>query len=198
MNDDLYDRLRAADPLSRSVPVEAGDTFNTRDLMEAAMSTDRTSNPHRPRWIPLVASAGTAAAIVGGVLLFGSDRVDDGAGSGEAPLQLSLPGEAGTSMSSCIPFSVDELARMPVAFAGTVVGVDGVTVNLAVDTWYSGGVAPNVKVAAPGGASTALLGEIEFVDGEQYLITATAGNVNLCGFSGMVAPELRAAFEEAF
>jgi hypothetical protein len=34
--------------------------------------------------------------------------------------------------------------------------------------------------------------------GEQYLITATDGNVNYCGFSGPSTPELRSAFEEAF
>ncbi len=34
--------------------------------------------------------------------------------------------------------------------------------------------------------------------GERYLVTATDGTVNGCGFSGPATPELERAFEEAF
>jgi len=44
----------------------------------------------------------------------------------------------------------------------------------------------------------ALIGGIDFVEGEQYLITASEGNVNYCGFSGPATPEYRSAFEEVF
>lgn len=33
--------------------------------------------------------------------------------------------------------------------------------------------------------------------GEDYLISATNGDVNYCGFSGEVTPELRAGYEAA-
>lgn len=196
MSDELFDRLRAADPVSRTTPVEAADTFRTRSLMEEAMASDLTRKVQGPRWIPVAIGAGAVAAAVGGVLLLGSGLGNDPATVG---LRLSLPGAAGTSMTSCIQFSVAELARMPLAFAGTVTGVEGSAVDLSVDTWYSGGEASTVEVSAPEGASTALLGgEIQFVVGEQYLITATGGFVNLCGFSGASTPELRSAFEAAF
>jgi hypothetical protein len=38
----------------------------------------------------------------------------------------------------------------------------------------------------------------EFVVGEHYLITASDGNVNFCGYNGVGAPELTAAFDAAF
>ena len=39
---------------------------------------------------------------------------------------------------------------------------------------------------------------VELVAGEEYLLTATDGVVNGCGFSGPSTPELEAAFDEAF
>ena len=100
-------------------------------------------------------------------------------------------------MASCIAFEVGFLAEMPVAFEGTVTSVNGDAVTLSVDHWYKGGDATTVELNAPQGLE-ALIGGIEFVDGEQYLISATEGNVNYCGFSGPSTDEFRAAFEEAF
>ncbi len=39
---------------------------------------------------------------------------------------------------------------------------------------------------------------MQFRDGGQYLITASGGTVNGCGFSGPATPDLTRAFEEAF
>jgi hypothetical protein len=86
---------------------------------------------------------------------------------------------------------------MPLAFEGTVTGVDGDVVTLDVDRWFKGGDATQVTITAPAGFE-ALIGGIEFDEGAQYLITATDGVVNYCGFSGPSTPEMRAAFEEAF
>ena len=43
-----------------------------------------------------------------------------------------------------------------------------------------------------------LIGGVTFEPGQQYLITATDGVVNYCGFSGPVSPELQALFDQAF
>ncbi|MDH4116752.1 MAG: hypothetical protein OEX04_09475 [Acidimicrobiia bacterium] len=111
------------------------------------------------------------------------------------PLALSL-GES-NSMASCIAFDTDFLAQMPVAFEGTVTEVGDDRVTLSVDHWFAGAGAAVVELAAPAGL-LALIDGIEFVQGSQYLITATDGTVNYCGFSGLSTPELRVAFEEAF
>lgn len=111
------------------------------------------------------------------------------------PLELSL-GE-GPGMAMCIEFDVAILAQAEVAFEGTVSSVDGETVALDVDRWYRGGDAATVSLTAPGGL-VALIGGIDFVAGNQYLITATDGVVGYCGYSGQSTPELRSAFDSAF
>jgi hypothetical protein len=97
----------------------------------------------------------------------------------------------------CIMFSVEELARAPLAFEGTVTAVDGDAVTLTVDEWFKGGDAGQVVLNAPQGLE-ALIDGFPFEVGSQYLITAYDGNVNYCGFSGQSTPEMRAAFEQAF
>jgi hypothetical protein len=89
------------------------------------------------------------------------------------------------------------LADMPVAFEGTVTDVDGDRVTLEVDHWFKGGDAEVVNLVAPQGME-ALIGGIAFEAGAQYLISATDGVVNYCGFSGEATPELRARFEAAY
>jgi hypothetical protein len=44
----------------------------------------------------------------------------------------------------------------------------------------------------------ALEGGVEFADGQTYLVTATDGTVNGCGYSGLATPELQSAFDSAF
>jgi hypothetical protein len=39
---------------------------------------------------------------------------------------------------------------------------------------------------------------VEVVDGQRYLLTATDGTVNGCGFIGPASPELEHAFAQAF
>ena len=111
-------------------------------------------------------------------------------------IELAAAGE--DAFASCIAFSPEELAKVgDVAFEGTVTEVDGTTVTLSVDEWFTGGSADDVVLNAPQGME-ALIGGIPFVAGEQYLISAQGGNVNYCGFSGPSTPEYRTAFQEAF
>jgi len=84
-----------------------------------------------------------------------------------------------------------------VALAGTVTAVGADRVTLDVDRWYRGGSAEVVTIAVPVDSSAALDG-VEFRDGERYLVTATDGTVNGCGFSGPADAQLERAFEEAF
>jgi hypothetical protein len=99
--------------------------------------------------------------------------------------------------ASCIVFDPTILAGMPQAFAGTVRAVDGQTVSLSIDRWYAGGDATSATLNAPTGM-VGLTGGVDFEVGQNYLITATDGNVNFCGYSGPATPELTAAFAQAF
>ena len=112
------------------------------------------------------------------------------------PLELSA-GEGGDAMAMCMEFDPALLAEMPLAFEGTATAVEGERVTLEVDRWFKGGDAAEVALVAPAGLE-ALIGGINFEEGKQYLVSATDGTVNYCGFSGEATPELRAGFEAAF
>jgi hypothetical protein len=114
----------------------------------------------------------------------------------DPPLSLSL-GETGAAMASCMPVSSRILADMPIAFRATATAVDGETVTLSVGEWFSGDSGNSVVLAAPPGLE-ALIGGIDFRRGDDYLVTATGGVVNYCGYSGEATPELEAVFAEAF
>jgi hypothetical protein len=98
------------------------------------------------------------------------------------------------------------------AFAGTVTAVSDrtvptlsdMTVTLRVDHWYKGGTADVVTLttltshALTPTTSAGVEDGVEFVQGKRYLVTATNGTVNGCGFTGEATPELEKAFAEAF
>lgn len=101
-------------------------------------------------------------------------------------------------MASCLPVTTEYLAEMSPAFAGTVTDVGDDTVTLHVNRWYAGNGPEEVLLTIPAGAVASLIGEIDFREGVTYLITATDGTVNMCGFSGEATTELQAAFDAAF
>ncbi len=200
MTDQLRERLARLDPMSPEVPTEFVTSQSSRQLLEDIMSTppveqpSTESTPKRNRWLLGVAAVAVLVVAVGGAIaLTGGDS--------ETPVAtgppLVLNAGVDDPMAMCIVFSVEELAKAPVAFEGTVSSVDGETVTLDVDTWYRGGDSAQVEIHAPAGME-ALIGGIPFETGTQYLVTAYDGNVNYCGFTGESTPELKAAFEEAF
>jgi hypothetical protein len=148
--------------------------------------------PRRRRW-PLLAGVTAAIVIAAGVTTVAITADDDPV---DPPLALVLPED--TALASCIVFDVAFLADMPVAFEGRAVEVADGQVTLDVNRWYRGGDADRATLAAAGGM-VALLDGFEFVEGSDYLITATEdGTVNFCGYSGLATDDLRAAFAQAF
>jgi hypothetical protein len=199
MNDELRTNLNRLDPMHSGVPTEPPTTTSSRNRLEHVMSTstehqEATSPGARKPWIAAAATAAAALVIVGVVSLTGNSGEDPGA-IASPPLELSL-GES-NAMMSCIQFDVAILADMPVAFEGTATAVDGDHVTLEVDHWYKGGEVAEVSLIGTAGLE-ALIGGIPFEAGGHYLITATEGNVNYCGYSGEATAELRAAYGEAF
>jgi hypothetical protein len=189
MKDDLREQLSKLDPMRSDVRVVSP----SRDELENIMQSNPVkSYQPRTRWLSAAAVVGAIAAVAIAVPVLNGDS------PGESPappaLQLSLGGAA---LQSCIAFDVAILAEMETAFEGTVTNVEGEQVTLVVDHWFTAGEATVVELHAPDGMQ-ALIGGIDFVEGDQYLITAAGGNVNYCGFSGPSTPEFRASFEEAF
>jgi hypothetical protein len=199
MIDKLRERLARLDPMRPGVSTEPLTTESSRNLLEEIMSTslteqpEATPEPKRKGSLVAVAAATALVLAVGGAFALiggGEDPVASG-----PPLELNAGGD--DPMAMCIVFSVEELAKAPVAFEGTVTSVEGETITLDVDEWFKGGDAGQVILHAPAGME-ALIAGFPFEVGAQYLITAYDGNVNYCGFSGPSTPELRTAYEQAF
>lgn len=188
-DDDLRVRLAAANPIPPSEPVDPIGSDRSRELMEDIMSTaaSPTTGRHRARLAGAVAVA--LVAVVGAVAVFTNLQSDS------PPLVLTADG--GDALASCLPFDVATLAEMSPAFAGTVVEMTDSVATMEVDRWFTGGDAEIVELRYTPGFE-ALIGTPSLEVGQRYLITATDGAVNGCGYSGPATPEYEAAFEEAF
>lgn len=201
MTDELRERFGRLDPMHPAVPTESVTSQSSRELLEKIMSTnpveqpDTQTTPKKNGWLLGVAAAAALVVAVGGVIALTGGG--DGDPVAEGPPLVLNAGVDDSLTSICIQFSVEELAKAPLAFEGTVSSVEGETVTLDVDQWFKGGDAGQVEINAPAGME-ALIGGIPFEVGGQYLVTAYDGNVNYCGFTGASTPELRTAFEEAF
>jgi hypothetical protein len=165
--------------------------------MEATMAsttTTRTSTRRPARWLPAAAAVVLVlAGVTGAVMLAGHE---DPPAAAPTTMELSLP-DSGV-MSSCIQYSVELLAQMPTAFAGTVTEVDQDSVVLDVDRWYRGGDADTVELVNRTGPMTSIDG-VEFTQGTRYLVTAgEEGAVSTCGFTTEWNPQMAADFETAF
>ena len=207
-DEDLRARLSRLDPVGAEVPVDPVTSPRAAELMERIMQSTDTAPPidlstarrrRRPaRWLAAVAAAAAVAAVVWvGVGADGGGDDRPGGPEANAPTTLALSLPSADSASSCVAFDVVYLREMPVAFAGTATSVGSGQVTIDVDRWYRGGDAGRVTLAVHDGQSVALDG-VDFRQGERYLVTATNGTVNGCGFSGPASPQLEAAYGEAF
>lgn len=87
--------------------------------------------------------------------------------------------------------------RVFVDVAGTVTAIDGTTVTVEVDRWYTGtGEQPEVVNLTGGTDVSVALDGVEFVVGQPYLVTAVDGEVQICGVSAPATPELEALYEQ--
>lgn len=189
MTDDQL-RRRLAESAPPSGPVDPVTSDRARALMEDIMSTTATQPRTQPRSYRLVGALVAALIlVVGGYAVFG--------GLGSDPEPLALTAEGGDATASCLPFDVATLSTMSTAFAGTVTGLTDTTATLEVDRWYTSGEAEVVEIAYTPGFE-ALIGTPVLEEGQPYLITATNGVVNGCGYSGPATPEYEAQFEQAF
>jgi hypothetical protein len=201
-DDDLRARLSRIDPAPAGTPVDPVTSPRARELVERIMQTldppitdDLAVRRRRPAL--LAAAVAAVAAIAAAVLLAVGPFGGDGPGPGSQPTTLALTAPPGDAAASCLMFSVDVLREMPVALAGTVTTVEPGSVTLDVDRWYRGGDADRVTITVPENNSVALDG-VDLRSGQRYLLTATNGTVNGCGYSGPADPQLESAFADAF
>ena len=111
------------------------------------------------------------------------------------PLWPFLPGLLGGQQGSAVAPPCLHPALQLGAVRVAQVGEDGVT--LEVDRWYKGGDADVVRLANYD-VSTVSLDGFTFEEGNRYLVTATDGTVNFCGYSVPWNQERADAFEVAF
>lgn len=192
-----------------STPIKESETITSIRGHETGGS--ETGGPERRRSrFTMPALVGTAAAVVLAVGLIAVQGRDDNGGEiADAPIAttattapgklkvIELSAPADDIMAMCMAITPELLADMPVAFKGTVDTSEGEMVTLRIDEVYKGTDAQVATLVAPAGME-ALIGGIAFEPGQQYLITATDGVVNYCGFSGPATPELQALFDQAF
>jgi hypothetical protein len=197
-------RLRAADPAgpSRALPPPR---VERAELLEGIMSTTTepvaqapSSKSSRPRWllaaaaVIMIAAAGTTIA-----LTVGND-------SGHHPSAaktvktLKLPSVRPGGTASCIRFTIGILRDKQVAFDGTAIEVTDNDVLLTVNHWYKGGNADEVRLENNPSPGIALEGGVEFKTGHRYLVTATNGTVNICGYTAEWSADLANSFRQAF
>lgn len=193
--------------------------FDTPTTAPASGGGHRIPPPRRNRWmIAALGAAAVAALAVGGAALGGAfsgddaepdiaiddppadglpidETPDDTPADGGAVLELNAPG--GDAMASCIRPDATIVGMSETAFLGTVTSIDGELATLNVDRWYVGGDAPVVTVFAPDGLE-ALIGSIDFVVGEQFIVSAYGDTVAYCGLSGPADAERLGWYTEAF
>jgi hypothetical protein len=197
MDENTERRLRDADPLARRTPDAERDQEWLRETAGSVATQAPPSRRARGRLLVAAAAVAVLAATAGGFLLRdGDDAKTPAVAPPPTVTDLSLP--ASDPMAMCEMFSVEALAKSPMAFGGEVVENDGDQVLLDVETWYRGGDSDQVRLTAPDVSVALLGGSIEFEVGERYLLTAYDGRVNYCGFSGPWTQEMADAFRAAF
>jgi hypothetical protein len=200
--DALRARLARLDPMPSSIPVDPSTSPRAQERLEHIMlTTEQTQDAtDAPRWRrPALFTAAATAVVAVGV---GIVVANTGGAKVVRPhhtasvLALKVAGSSGPTMHSCVPFTVDVLKGMPVAFGGTVTELSAASVSLTVDRWFKGGTADVVTVALPPGNTS--IPDVAFIKGSRFLVTATDGTVNSCGFSAEATPALEKSFEQAF
>lgn len=212
--DEMRDRLYRADPAASLPPADPGATAR---LLEDTMSHDPEAPPvdetrathhrHRSTLTWLVAAA--AVVLITGVGAFGlmnrGDDTDDVPSvdkssdtEPEPDSTLTRLSVDGATEGRCMVPNAELLRSQSLAFDGTVESLTDGVATLAPTEFFAGDPTDLVAVAAPGEELQALLGAVDFREGERYLVSATDGRVTLCGFTAPYSSQLASLYAEAF
>lgn len=204
MTDELHDRLRAADPATSLPPA---DPDRVARLLEDVMSTEPTTESRttgaRDRGPLTWLVAAAAAVIIAGIGLFAVLGHDDDpaapptAADSQTVTELSAPASAAYAAKCLVP-NAEILAEQDVAFDGTVTAMDDGVVTLQVSEWYAGEPTELARVQAPPAEMQQLVGAVSFEEGGRYLVSASDGQVTVCGFSDQWSQQLADLYDQAF
>jgi hypothetical protein len=182
------------------------------EIQEDTMSNDldtRTDLPQQTTELRrrgplawLVAAAAVAVIAGGGFAAVSSMGGDDtvqqaGPGTTVEPVVLTLDAPSPVAGKCAVP-TPELLGGAEVAFAGTVTAIDGDVVTLTPTETFAGESADEIEVVGMRPDLRALGGQVEFVVGGTYLVSATGGQISACGFSGTATPELTQLYDLAF
>ena len=152
----------------------------------------------------LVAAA--AAVIIAGVGLFAVLQLN---GDSDTPVattpaateptvtHLSAP-DAAAYAAKCMVPNADIVSQQALAFDGVVTTIADGVVTLTPSHWYAGDPTDLVRVQAPSDEMQELVSAVELEDGGRYLVSASGGQVTVCGFSAPYSADLAAIYDEAF
>lgn len=212
---DLRALLKDSDPAA-SLP--AADPDRVARLLEDIMTDqlthesrgDGTHDRSRLTW--LVAAA--AVVLIGAGALFAVTQGDDDptpptAGDAPSPedvappdaetvTKLALDGNAPSTRCVAPESAPEVVAAQTLAFDGTVTQISGGVVTLEPSRFYAGDETDLVTVRAVDRDMQALLAGVRFEEGRRYLVSATGGQVTLCGFSAEYSEALAGVYETAF
>lgn len=204
MTDELERRLRAADPAASLSPA---DPDRVARLLEDVMSTEPTTENRasgtRDRGPLTWLVAAAAAVIIGGVGLYAVLGHDDDpaapptAADSQTVTELGAPAPAAYEAKCMVP-NAETLAQQDVAFDGTVTTMADGVVTLQVSEWYAGGPTDLARVQAPPADLQRLVGAVGFEEGGRYLVSASDGQVTVCGFSDEWSQGLADLYDQAF
>ncbi|MFT4287537.1 hypothetical protein [Nocardioides sp.] len=188
-DEQLRDRLRAADPAAGLTPLDPGQVTT---LVEAS------STPARRPAAWLVGAAAAVILVLGGTVFALQSRggdPDDELVADPGPVTVpTLALTVSPVTGKCLVPTPELLRDVDEAFAGTVTAVDGDQVTITPTATFAGTPAETVTITAP----TLPEIEVRFEAGGSYLVAATDGQVRGCGFSGPATAELQSLYDQAF
>lgn len=210
--DDLFARLRDADPAASLAPADPtrvarlledvmSPVVDRRTAVETAPTRTRQGRPRPARaglWAAAAAVALIAAAGLTGIVGLGSDDDPTPPVAQPAPTVTELTVPAGAPARCMVP-NPEVLSNAAFALDAEVVAVADGAVVLAPSQWYAGDPTDRVEIDAPPADLQALIGAPAFEVGQRYLVAGDAqGQIMVCGFSGPWTQERADLYSQAF
>lgn len=208
-DDELQQRLQARDPAASLPPADPARVARLlEDTMSADLDTPTESRESGTRnRSPLTWLVAAAAVLIAGIGVFGllSNDPESTPEPSAGPTAPASPGPTVTELGApapsnakCMVPNADTLSLAQVAFSGTVREVADDVVVLAPDRFYTGEPTDLVEVRSDPALLQALIGSVDFQVDQRYLVSATGGQVTVCGFSGPYSADLAALYTAAF
>lgn len=203
-DDELQERLRAADPAASLPPA---DPSRVARLLEDTMSEDpstesRATGTHGRSPLTWLLAAAAVVIIVGagvlGVARLGQDE-DRAPVADDKPTLTELRAPAAQAYAArCMLPSARTIANQEVAFEGTVDDIAIGVVTLTPTHWYHGPETGMVLIESPAARLADLIGAARFEVGQSFLVSATNRQVTVCGLTAPYSTDLAALYAEAF